>query len=128
MSHFFRTSQACEGRALPSMDLASRKVSKLLIRCHHHFQRLQYEGTSYKTGPMTKYMIFNIYKSFFWLTNVRKLRNTKKFVQYPLCPKQADDLLHYKKTDRIVLLSHFLANQIARKPVCISCHIIMLLV
>ena len=30
-----------------------------------------------------------------------------------------------KKVDRTILLSHFLANQIAGKPVHISCHVIM---
>ena len=30
-----------------------------------------------------------------------------------------------KKVDRSMLSNHFLANQIAGKPICISCHMIM---
>ena len=36
---FFRMVQACEGHVLPSMDLASKMVSKLLIILHHHFSK-----------------------------------------------------------------------------------------
>ena len=38
---------------------------------------------------------------------------------------RTDDLPGAIKVNRFMLLSHFLANQIAGKPVRISCHIIM---
>ena len=36
----FSMAQANEGRVFASMNQASKLVSKLLIRWHHHFQRL----------------------------------------------------------------------------------------
>ena len=60
--------QANEGHVFQSMNQASKLVSKLLYAITH-FQRLSYKGTSYKTGPMTKYVVFNVYKSFVWLTS-----------------------------------------------------------
>ena len=37
---FFRMAQACEGHVPRNMDLACKRVSKLLIKWYHHFQRL----------------------------------------------------------------------------------------
>ena len=85
--------QACEGHVLPSMDLASKRVSKLLITWHHHFQRLTWKETSYETRRMSKYVIFHVNESFVWLTSVWKWRKTKVFFQYHSVRSRTDDLL-----------------------------------
>ena len=52
------------------MDLAGKRVSKLLILWHHHFQRLTQKETLYETRRTTKYLIFDVHESFVWLTSV----------------------------------------------------------
>ena len=71
--------QACEGHVPGSMDLASKRVSKLLINGITIFKDLRKKETSYETRRTTKYVIFDVHESFVWLTSVWKWRKTKVF-------------------------------------------------
>ena len=104
------------------MDLVSKRVGKLLINGITIVKDLCKNETSYKTRPMTKYVIFAVYKSFLWLTSV-KVEKDKKF-----CPiSEAGQMIccSSKKVDCTLSLSHFLANKIAGKPVRISYYVLM---
>ena len=57
-------------RAMYSMDLAGRRVSKLLINGITIFKDLHKKETLYETRRTTKYVIFDVHESFVWLTSV----------------------------------------------------------
>ena len=57
-------------RAMYSMDLAGRRVSKLLINGITIFKDLRKKETLYETRRTIKYVIFVVHESFVWLTSV----------------------------------------------------------